>query len=138
MLNLPQLVKLSEPLRKVNSKFVKVVGYKTGMDKKGIPTAVAKTYTDLEYNVHHKVVRTSSTRYISSVKFLDRKHKWVQVSCSCPDYLYRWEYANHMHGASEIIFGNGEPAGATNPENRPGLCKHLLALRKIIKDRHGV
>jgi len=56
----------------------------------------------------------------------------VEVSCSCPDYKYRWEVANKKAGSSRIIFSNGKDPNITNPTFRPGLCKHLIALGSYI------
>lgn len=139
MMTLNELVRLSERMRRLNSRLVKVVGYKTGKDKKGIPTAVAKTFTPLEYSLRgHRIIRSRDlNKYVSSIKFLDRKYR-VRVSCSCPDFMYRWEYADNLVGAADIIYGNGDPSDETNPGYRPGLCKHLLALRTLIKAKHGV
>ena len=61
------------------------------------------------------------------LKMTDRKQK-VLVSCGCENFVYAWEYANAMHGASKIVYGNGDSPGFTNPGNSPGLCKHLTAL----------
>ena len=52
--------------------------------------------------------------------------------------MFRWEYANNLVGASDIIYGNGDPPDETNPKYRPGMCKHLLALRTLIKAKHGI
>lgn len=137
-MKLNQLVAKSDKLRKLNARLVRVVGYKTGFDRKGLPTAVAKTYTPREYTVGMRLVKAKDqNRYVSSIKFLNRSLH-VKVSCSCPDYMFRHEYANAQHGASDIIYGNGDPASSTNPSNTPGLCKHLLALRALIKERNGV
>lgn len=138
-MKLDALVSKSTRLRKLNATLVRVIGYKTGRDKKGFATAVAKTFTPKEYNVHHKLVQAKDQKpYVSSVKFIDKRLN-VKVSCSCPDYVFAgWEYANHTVGAADIIYGNGEPPNEKNPEMRVGLCKHLLALRTIIKEKHGV
>jgi len=135
---LDALLAKSNKLRKLNATLVKVVGYKTGRDKAGFATVVAKTYTPSEYNVHGiKVASRDKNKYVSSVKFIDSKLN-VKVSCSCPDYCFRWEVANHYQKASDIIYSNGEPPTETNAELRPGLCKHLIALRTLIKEKHGV
>lgn len=47
---------------------------------------------------------------------------------NCENFVFTWEYANAIHGAAKLIYGNGDPAGFTNPSNVPGLCKHLAAL----------
>ncbi len=132
------LVNKTDRMRKMNAKLVRVVGYKTGFDKKGIPTAISKTYTPREYIIGNKLVRArDQNKYTSSVKFLDKKLN-CKVSCSCPDFLYRHEWALAQVGAADIIYGNGEPPDETNPGHKIGLCKHLVALRAIIKQRHGI
>lgn len=141
MMTLNELVRLSERMRRLNSRLVKIVGYKTGKDKQGIPTAVAKTYTPLEYKLGlggPRIGRASDqAKYVSSIKFLDRKMH-VRVSCSCPDYYFRFEVANHLVGASDIIYSTGEMPDQSNPEYRPQLCKHLIRLRTLIKEKHNV
>ena len=133
------LVTKSEAFRKINSKLVRVVQYKAGRDKKGYAVAMARTYTRREVNVHrHLVPARDQNKYVSSIRFLDKKLN-VEVSCSCPDYVFAgWEWSNAQVGASKIIYGNGEPPSLRNPGHRPGLCKHLIALRALIKDKHGL
>lgn len=136
-MKLDQLLKTSESMRKLNSKFVKVVNYKAGRDKKGLAVAMAKTYTPLEFNVHRNVVPArDKNRYVSAITFLD-KNLNVEVTCSCPDYVYSGaEYNNAQVGASKIIYGNGEPPDASKSQ-KPSLCKHLIALRALVKEKHG-
>ena len=121
-MKLNSLVAKTDRMRKLNAQLVKVVGYKTGFDKHRRPTAVAKTYTPKEYIIGGKLVRAKDqNKYVSSVKFLNKKLD-CKVSCSCPDFMYRWEFALAQAGAADIIYGNGEPANETNPGNKPGLC----------------
>jgi len=137
MMKLSELVRLSERMRRINARFVKITGYKTGFDANNVPTAVCRTRTPLEYTIGHKVVKAKDQKpYTSSIKFLDKKLN-VKVSCSCPDYLFRWEVANHLVGASDVIYSSGEMPEGTNPDHRPGMCKHLLRLRSHIKEKHG-
>ena len=139
MMDLNKIVKASLPLRKLNAKLVRVVAYKTGRDKAGLATVVAKTYTPKEYNMQLKLVNAKDqNKYVSSIKFLDKKLN-VKLACSCPDFVFAgWEFALHQNGAADIIYGNGEPPLEKNPEMRPGCCKHLLALRAIVKQKHGI
>lgn len=60
------------------------------------------------------------------------KHKRVLVQCTCENYVYWWEYANARCGAAYLIYSNGEPPVWTNPGMSVGLCKHLVALSKIV------
>lgn len=59
------------------------------------------------------------------------KHRRVIAQCTCENFVYYWEYANARHGASYMIYCNGEMPVWTNPAMVPGLCKHLVALAKI-------
>lgn len=137
-MKLNQLVSKTDRMRKANARLVKVVGYKTGFDKKKLPTAVAKTYTPREYTIGMRLVKAKDqNKYVSSIKFLNKQLD-VKVSCSCPDFMFRWEWADAQVGAADIIYGNGEPPDETNPSHEIGLCKHLVALRKLIKERNGV
>ena len=63
-----------------------------------------------------------------------------EVDCGCPDYKFRWAYANNKNDAGPIGFNslnknNGSPSRVTNPQNRPGLCKHLLALKDDLRKK---
>ena len=59
------------------------------------------------------------------------KHKKVLASCNCENYVFTWEYANAVHGASRIVYGNGDAPVVTNPDFAPGLCKHLVAVARV-------
>ena len=69
--------------------------------------------------------------YDSEVEILSNKA--VKLSCSCDDFLFRFEYALYRRGAADIRHSNGEPPDRTNPAHTPGCCKHLIALYEIIK-----
>jgi hypothetical protein len=137
-MKLNQIVAKTDRMRKLNATLVKVVGYKAGRNRAGLAVAVAKTYTPKEYNSHLKVVKSrDQNKYVSSVTFIDSKLN-VKVSCSCPDFMFRHEFSLHHYGAADIIYGNGEPPVITNPGMRPSCCKHILALRALIKAKHNV
>lgn len=60
------------------------------------------------------------------------------VDCSCPDFKFVWAYADTRQDAS-VIGSNGingcinRPPRKTNPQQKPGLCKHLIALKNYLK-----
>lgn len=63
-----------------------------------------------------------------------------EVDCECPDYKYRWAWANNRKDAGPIGFGSfnkciDQAPRETNPTNRPGLCKHLLALKDGLRQK---
>lgn len=59
------------------------------------------------------------------------KHRRVLVQCTCENFVYTFEYANAYHGASYLIYSNGEMPVWTNPSLSVGCCKHIIALAKI-------
>ncbi|MGV0949175.1 MAG: hypothetical protein ACOYB3_00790 [Azonexus sp.] len=61
----------------------------------------------------------------------------VVVDCTCPDFRYRWAWANKQRGASRVGSqslnqAHNRAPRITNPGNKIGLCKHLLAARNYI------
>lgn len=63
-----------------------------------------------------------------------------KVDCSCPDYRYRWAYANAAQGAGDMGYGslnqcNGAPPNKMNPGRKPSLCKHLVALKDYLRTK---
>ena len=63
-----------------------------------------------------------------------------KVDCSCPDYKYRWAYANAAQEAGEMGNDslnqcNGNPPNKTNPRRKPSLCKHLVALKDYLRTK---
>lgn len=63
-----------------------------------------------------------------------------KVDCSCPDYKYRWAYANAAQDAGEVGVdtlnkSNGNPPVKTNPGRKPSLCKHLVALKDYLRTK---
>lgn len=56
---------------------------------------------------------------------------------NCPDYKYRWAWANKQRGSSQVGVASLNQAWnraprITNPGSVPGLCKHILAAREFI------
>lgn len=63
-----------------------------------------------------------------------------KVDCGCPDYKYRWAYANAAQDAGEMGYDslnqcNGNPPNKTNPRRKPSLCKHLVALKDYLRTK---
>lgn len=61
----------------------------------------------------------------------------VEVDCMCPDYRYRWAWANKQRRAGRVGKNSlnqciNRAPRITNPSGSPGLCKHLLAARDYI------
>lgn len=63
------------------------------------------------------------------------KQKRIQVSCSCDNFTYYWEYALWSWGAAKIKNSNGETPSVTNPHLVPGGCKHLVVVLRAIYEK---
>lgn len=63
------------------------------------------------------------------------KQRRVIVSCDCEFFMFYCEYALTTWGAARIKFSNGEPATVRNPSNLPLVCKHLVKMLRLAKER---
>lgn len=62
----------------------------------------------------------------------------VLVRCSCKDFFWRF---THFNKIDKSLFGRDRrkyeaiyKPGSSNPEQIPGLCKHLIKLIKVLKE----
>lgn len=116
-------LKMSQILRKTSidriekaRTTVKVIKVKYGTSKRTkLPTAASQVYS-LD-KVGGKTVRN---KYVTTIEFMPKER--VRLSCSCPDFMYRWEYALWKRGSAELKFGNGDAPDDTNPSMVPGCC----------------
>lgn len=113
---------------------------------KGPPLEI-DSYQDSVYYAYNFKSQPSTTglRWRGYVKFFKPRHggnKPLQhleclVDCTCPDFRYRWAWANKQRGSSRVGDQSLNQAlnrapRHTNPKGKPGLCKHLLATREYI------
>ena len=135
MLTFPQIIRKGGKFREDNAEFVKIIRLKTGTTPDGYAFVACQSYSTHHLNPHgYKVRNLVRNRYVTVVKFLDRKLHCA-VSCSCDDFKYTWETVLHNRGASELEYSNGMAPNITNPLYRVGCCKHLVALYYKVKDR---
>ena len=105
-----------------------------------------KAFDDAQYHIFNFKSNPSTTglRHHGYIKF--NRPKKTQplteipclVDCTCQDYRYRWAWTNKQRGASKVGPGSMNQAlnrapRITNPTNRPGLCKHILALKNYLQ-----
>lgn len=141
-LTLRKLIRGTPRLMINNAHDVDVVSLEKTFTVSGMPAIQSVTLTSDPWRPN-KIKRPHDTFIIGldrdadnnpDIKTPINKHKRVICSCACENYVYTWEYANALHGASRIIYGNGDAPTMTNPQNAYGLCKHLVALSlKVIK-----
>ena len=133
-LSFSQLFNLSEPKRVVRSKTVN-----------GPPLDI-RAFDDAQYHIFNFKSNPSTTglRHHGYIKLNKPKRSEplteipCLVDCTCQDYRYRWAWTNKQRGAGKVGQGSINQAinrapRITNPTNRPGLCKHILALKDYLQ-----
>lgn len=62
----------------------------------------------------------------------------VVLRCNCPDFRYRFAFYDHVDKSlygrlpkKYVANGNGQPA---NPEEMPGMCKHLMKFSEVLRE----
>ena len=131
-LSIRQLIRLTDVGRRDRSEVVKLTAMKVKRNADGMPMVMAKTRTYANPKTGAPVPKTEGHTYISAFEVYG---KHVLCSCSCDDFMYRFEYALWKHGAARLEYSNGEPPTSTNPSKLPCLCKHLYLLAKTLVAR---
>jgi hypothetical protein len=133
MLTIQQIVKKANRLRLEGAKYVRFTDIKKGYDSRGRGFVAGASYsTHLIGEDGRPVKNPHPHKYVTVITFRDQKLN-VLVSCSCADFLYRWEVALHNKDAAEIEYSNGAYPTMTNPSGKHASCKHIIALYSKIK-----
>lgn len=109
------------------SQFIKLASVKSGVSR----TSGRKKILAQTVSIDKKA--PDRTKYITSIEIFSRQN--IKVSCSCSDFMFRWEYALEKKGGADLVYGNGDPPVDRNPALKPGVCKHLLALIDRAKEK---
>jgi hypothetical protein len=113
------------------------------------PPLEIDSYQDVVYYIFNFKSSPSTTglRHRGYVKFFKPKNKSPKsvplqhldclVDCTCPDFRYRWAWANKQRqssvvGPNSLNQAWNKAPRKTNPSGKPGLCKHILAARQYI------
>uniref|UniRef100_A0AB39CDU2 SWIM-type domain-containing protein n=1 Tax=Pseudomonas phage HRDY3 TaxID=3236930 RepID=A0AB39CDU2_9VIRU len=133
--SLKELIRNTPRLFINNAVDVEAHRYKRMFTKAGRPAVKGIMWTNDPFRPD-KVKRYHETYIVGLDKNGENKplykHKRVLAQCTCENYVYTWEYANARCGAAYLIYSNGEPPVWMNPGMAVGLCKHLIALAKLV------
>lgn len=129
-----KLFRISDPKRVTRS-----------LSVRGPPLEVHSYQNGMYYAFNYKSYpSTTGLRHRGYVKFVKPKnantplqHLECLVDCTCPDYKFRWAWANKQRGSGQVGASSMNQAWnraprKTNPSGKPGLCKHILAARRFI------
>ena len=132
MLTFPQIRAKLSSKKKALAKLVKIDDPRIGY-KKGFPFFIAKTHSDyiLDGKGRMKANPSADEWYLTNISILDKKGH-IELSCSCPDFLFRHEVALADKDASTIEYSNGDYPKDTNPLLEPTCCKHCLAFYEFL------
>lgn len=132
-LSFADLLRVSDPKRAARAHTVK-----------GPPLKIDSYENSTYYGFNFKAYpSTTGLRHHGYIKFkkpntdmpIEQVH--CEVDCDCQDYRYRWAWVNKQKGAGQVgptsvnKAWNQAPV-ITNPEGRPGLCKHIIALKDYL------
>lgn len=132
-LNIHQISRRCSRRQRENAAFVRILKTQKGYTASGKGYVACQSYSTHVLNEYGRPVRNESPhKYVTMMIFLDTNLN-VKISCSCPDFLYRWEWALHNRGAADIEYSNGDFPDITNPKYKPACCKHLYKLYLNIK-----
>jgi len=129
------LYRMSEPRRVDRSRTVKTPPMEVNIGNKD-------AYYFFNFKGNPSTTGLRHKGYLRIMKPLHDRPTAVQdlhcmVDCTCPDYRYRWAWSNKQRGAGKVGPGSFNQAHNrapvwTNPLNRPGLCKHILAVKDFV------
>ena len=117
-----------------NSEHVKLGSLSKKTFKNGSIGIVGSTLTDLpQYNTIHKyqqVLRCTPASYGGKISDCEG----VVFNCTCPRFLYTWNWALWAKSAS-VLNATNDPPDITNPRRLLGTCKHGIIFLQAIKKR---
>jgi hypothetical protein len=128
-----QLLRVSEPRRITRSLTVRGPPLKINAFEDSVYHIFNfKSFPSTTGKRHHGYIKFYKPRSARPLEQLD-----CLVDCTCPDYKFRWAWVNKQRGSSAVGAGSMNHAWnraprQTNPQSRPGMCKHLIKLREFI------
>jgi hypothetical protein len=122
-----RILRATLPDRIDKSAYVKLTSVKTGVSKSSGKRKIIAQAVSIDKKSPDRV------KYNASLEFHGDDR--VKLSCSCSDFLFRWEYALTQKGGADIVYGDGDPPDDKNPSQKPGCCKHLVALIFVAQER---
>lgn len=125
-----QVIKNSPANRREKANFVMIKKVKLKTLPNGAPLVMAQTSSKVTSTGKGKPGGSINT-YVTSVEV---RGKYVILSCSCPDFMFTWEFALNKQKAARIEYCNGEHPAERNPTLLAGTCCHSIRLGERMMD----
>jgi hypothetical protein len=135
----------TQPIVITNLHWTPYIGMKT-LFVKGLAQSEGKEYNPIVVfkNVNYRdaagpnvVGLTASDNNEYFFEKLDLGDTDIVVRCNCPDFYWRFNYFDHIDGS---LYGRKRAKyealynpGSANPQEMPGMCKHLMKLTTVLK-----
>lgn len=128
------LIRRTDSQRKTRAKYVRVLRLKTGRNAIGNLFIAGQTQTTHRFDGRFYVPVPPMHRntYVTVIEFIDNSFN-CRVACSCEDFKFREEVALWTRNAANIEYSNGAFPVITNPQLKPYVCKHTVALYEKVK-----
>lgn len=93
-------------------------------------------FKNINYNKNEvRIIASDNLKYNFGKISLENND--IMIRCNCKDFYYRFNYYNHL---DKSLYGvkmskyYGEENRPANPLELPGMCKHIMATAKVLKD----
>jgi len=93
-------------------------------------------FKNINYNKNEvRIIASDNLKYNFGKISLENND--MMIRCNCKDFYYRFNYYNHL---DKSLYGvkmskyYGEGNKPANPLELPGMCKHIIATAKVLKD----
>lgn len=93
-------------------------------------------FKEINYNQNDVYIKANDGKFYKFGK-ISLENTDVLLRCNCPDFNWRFNYYNHL---DKSLFGTkrskyeGQTGVAANPKELPGMCKHIMATMRALKD----
>lgn len=121
-LNSIQLIKKIAKTQLKNSRYVKIKSVQINKNKPLIKFTTVTYEPGQEPRTHVQRIYAADQTYKGPLYLCPA----IKCACSCGNWLFQWETAGAYRGYSDIIYSNGDYPIETNPNLKPGVCKHLF------------
>lgn len=117
-----QLIKKVAKTQLNNSKYVQIKSVKKSKTKPLVKFTTITKEPGEQPRTHIQRIYATDPNYQGPLYLCPS----IRVTCSCGNFLFQWEVSNAYRGISDIVYSNGDFPIVTNPNLKPGVCKHLL------------